>query len=87
MYEFVDEARVLSRRIGRDVSRASTGAVPLWNVFRFRDAVAFVPDDAESSGRMYLVRGESVREFVVSERSIDQAYAELDAIGSLSAVA
>jgi hypothetical protein len=87
VHEFVDEVRVLSRWVGRDVSGALSGTVPGWNVFRFRDAVVFAPDDAESSGRTYLVRGEIVGEFVVSQQSIDQAYADLDGHGDLPAVA
>ena len=83
MPEFVDEVRVLSRWVGRDVSRALSGAFPAWNVFRFRHAVVFAPDD--DAGRLYLVRGETVGEFVVSERTIDQAYSELD--GTLPAAA
>jgi hypothetical protein len=84
--EFVDEITVLSGRLGRDVAADLSGVVPLWNAFRFRDAVVFVAEGPESAGRMYLVRGQTVREFPLSQVSIDQAYALLD-VAELPAVA
>jgi hypothetical protein len=85
--EFVDEAAVLSRWLGRDIAAESAGVVPAWSVFRFRDAAVFVPDGSESAGRMYLVCGEAVQEFVLSQVTIDQAYVQLLGGGALPAVA
>ena len=87
MREFVDEITVLSRWLGRDVAADLGGVVPVWNVFRFRDATVFVPDVSEGAGRMYLVRGRAVREFVLSEATIDDVYAQLSEAEALPAVA
>lgn len=87
MREFVDEITVLSRWLGRDVAADLGGIVPVWNAFRFRDAAVFAVDVAEYAGRMYLVRGESVREFVLSEATIDEIYARLNEGDALPAVA
>jgi hypothetical protein len=87
MGEFLDEITVLSRWLGRDVAADLGGPVPVWNVFRFRDATVFVPDVSEGAGRMYLVRGRAVREFVPSEATIDHAYAQLSEGEALPAVA
>lgn len=87
MGEFVDEITVLSRWLGRDVAADLGGVVPVWNVFRFRDAAVFVPDIAEGAGPMYLVRGQAVGEFVPSEATIDAAYAQLSEGEALPAVA
>ena len=87
MREFVVEVAVLSRWLGRDVTPDLGGTVPVWNVFRFRDATVFVPDASEGAGRMYVVRGENVREFTLSQETIDQAYARLDEREALPAVA
>ena len=78
MREFAEELTVLSRWLGRDVggalSSGLTGFVPVGSAFRFRDAAVFQLDERE---RTYLVRGDAVREFVVSQVAIDQVYAEL----------
>lgn len=87
MGEFADEITVLSRWLGRDVAADLGGAVPVWNVFRFREAAVFVPDVSEGAGCMYLVRGQAVREFVLSEATIDHAYARLGEGAALPAVA
>ena len=87
MGEFLDEITVLSRWLGRDIAADLGGVVPVWNVFRFRDATVFVPDASEGAGRMWLVRGHAVREFVPSEATIDDAYAQLGAGEALPAVA
>jgi hypothetical protein len=87
MREFVDEVTVLSRWLGRDVAADLGGVVPVWNAFRFRDAAVFEPEVSEGAGRMYLVRGESVREFVLSQVTIDEAYAQLTQGDALPAVA
>jgi len=87
MGEFADEITVLSRWLGRDVAADLGGVVPVWNVFRFRDATVFVPDVSEGARRMWLVRGQAVREFVLSEATIDDAYARLGAGEALPAVA
>lgn len=87
MGEFVDEITVLSRWLGRDVAADLGGVVPVWNVFRFRDAAVFAPDVSECARRMYLVRGQAVREFVLSEATIDAAYAQLNEGEALPAVA
>lgn len=87
MGEFADEITVLSRWLGRDVAADLAGAVPVWNVFRFREAAVFVPDVSEGAGRMWLVRGQAVREFVLSEATIDSAYAQLTGGEALPAVA
>lgn len=79
MREFDDEVTVLSRWLGRDVSVDLSGAVPVWSAFRFRDAAVFASEAAEWSDRMYLVRQGAVREFVVSQVTIDEAYAQLRA--------
>jgi hypothetical protein len=83
--EFAEEASVLSRWLGRDVAEGLGGVIPVWTAFRFRDAAVFEPDGSE--GRMYLVRGETVREFAVSETSIDAAYAQLTEVHALPDVA
>ena len=77
MREFVDEMAVLSGWLGRDVAGDLSGVFPVWTVFRFRDAVVFESEVSDGAPRMYLVRGDSVREFVVSQVTIDEAYAEL----------
>ena len=87
MGEFADEITVLSRWLGRDVAADLGGVVPVWNVFRFRDATVFVPDASEDAGRMWLVRGQAVREFVLCEATIDDAYAGLSEAEALPAVA
>lgn len=87
MREFTDEVAVLSRRLGRDVAAEHSGAVPVWSVFRFRDAAVFAADLTGSPDRMYLVRGSSVREFVVSQGTIDEAYAGLRDVSAERAVA
>ncbi|CCG04512.1 hypothetical protein [Blastococcus saxobsidens] len=87
MREFVDEVAVLSRWLGRDVAADLGGVVPLWNAFRFRDAAVFDADLSECAGRRYLVRGESVREFVLSQTTIDEAYSDLHRGDALPAVA
>ena len=78
MHELVDEVAVLNRWLGRDTSADPVGGLPAWSGFRFRDAVVIQLDAPQCWGRMYLVRGESVREFVPSQDSIDQAYLRLD---------
>ena len=80
--EFTAEVTVLSRWLGRDVAAERNGGVPVWSVFRFRDAVVFAADVAGRPELMYLVRGSSVREFVVSQGTIDEAYAGLIAVGA-----
>lgn len=87
MREFVNEVGVLSRWLGRDVAAELGGVVPVWNAFRFRDATVFTGELAECAGRIYLVRGESVREVVLSETTIDQAYLRLGEGEVLPAVA
>ncbi|MGY1711794.1 hypothetical protein ACI8AC_20035 [Geodermatophilus sp. SYSU D00758] len=87
MGEFVDEVTLLSRWLGRDVAADLSGVVPGWTAFRFRDAAVFEPDVSECSDRRYLVRGGTVREFVASRVTIDEAYAELCGGGALTAVA
>ena len=77
MREFVDEVAVLSRWLGRDVAADLGGVVPVWNAFRFRDATAFEAELSACAGRIYLVRGESVREFVLSQATIDEVYRTL----------
>jgi hypothetical protein len=47
----------------------------------------FVPDVSEGAGCMYLVRGQAVHEFVLSEATIDHAYAQLGEGAALPAVA
>lgn len=91
MREFVDEVAVLTRWLGRDVAAELSGAVPLWSVFRFRDAAVFAPDASEcadlmSADLMYLVRGGTVREFTRSQVTIDEAYAALGAAPAHPAV-
>ena len=85
--EFVDEVAVLSRWLGRDVAADLGGVVPLWSAFRFRDAAVFDADLSECAGRRYLVRGEFVREFLLSQTTIDQAYSDLRPGDTLPAVA
>jgi len=85
--DFDDEVGVLSRWLGRDIASALSGAVPEWTAFRFRDATAFEPEASDGADRMYLVRGQFVREFVVSQTSIDEAYAQLTADGPVPAIA
>ncbi|SET18676.1 hypothetical protein [Geodermatophilus poikilotrophus] len=87
MREFIDEVAVLSRWLGRDVATDLDAVVPDWNVFRFHDAVVFEPDVSECVDCMYLVCGESVREFSPSRVTIDEAYAELVDGRALPAVA
>ena len=87
MREFVDEVAVLSRWLGRDVAADLGGVVPTWGAFRFRDATVFDADLSECAGRRYLVRGQSVREFVLSQTTIDQAYSDLGQGEALPAVA
>lgn len=83
MHEFVEEVAVLSRWLGRDLAPDLIGVVPVWHAFRFRDAAVFGSDAAGSAGAMYLVRRAAVREFVPSQTTIDDAYAELDRGGQL----
>ena len=87
MREFVDEVAVLSRWLGRDVAADLGGVVPVWNAFRFRDATVFEAELSACAGRIYLVRGTSVRELVLSQVTIDQAYLELAESDALPAVA
>ena len=87
MHGFVDEVAILSRWLGQDITAELTGTVPVWTAFRFRDAAVFEHDDPGSGGRMYLVRGESVCEFVPSRRSIDDAYVQLGHGGPLPTAA
>ena len=87
MREFVDEIAVLSRWLGRDLSAELDGVVSAWHAFRFRDAAVFATNLSGGAGLMYLVRGESVREFVVSHVTIDRAYVQLDEGDGLLAVA
>jgi len=79
--EFADELVVLSRWLGREVARdltaGPTGALPVWSAFRFRDAAVFQLEEPDREQRMYLVRGDAVRDFVVSQVPIDRVYAEL----------
>jgi hypothetical protein len=82
--EFDDEMAVLSGWLGRDLTAEQAGGLPLWSAFRFRDAAVFQRDEPDQ--RMYLVRGDAVREFAVSQATIDAVYAELVA-GSLPAAA
>jgi hypothetical protein len=85
--EFADEVVVLSRWLGRDITADLGGVVPVWSAFRFRDAAVFEPEASGGAGRMYLVRGESVREFLLSRVTIDEAYARLSESDPLPAVA
>jgi hypothetical protein len=85
--EFVNEVGVLSRWLGRDVAAELGGVVPVWNAFRFRDATVFAGELSELAGRIYLVRGESVREVVLSRTTIDEAYRRLGEDDTLPAVA
>lgn len=87
MREFVDEVAVLSRWLRRDVAADLGGVVPIWNAFRFRDATVFAADLSDFAGRIYLVRGECVREVVLSQETIDQAYRQLTESGALPAAA
>lgn len=87
MHDFVDEMAVLSQWLGRDVSVDPRGVIPACTGFRFRDAVVFQVDAPGCWGRMYLVRGAHVGEFVPSLVSIDQAYEQLVADDALPAVA
>jgi hypothetical protein len=85
--EFIDEVTVLSRWLGRDVAADLGGVVPVWHAYRFRDATVFEADQADCARRMYLVRGESVEEFVLSQMTIDEAYRRLVGGDALPAVA
>jgi hypothetical protein len=87
MREFVDEVAVLSRWLGRDVAADLGGVSPVWNAFRFRDATVFLSDLSECARQIYLVRGKSVREFVLSQMTIDEAYTKLGESKGLPAVA
>ena len=87
MREFGNEVAVLSRWLGRDVAADLIGVVPIWNAFRFRDATVFQAELSECAGRIYLVRGETVREVVNSQMTIDEAYRTLDESDALPAVA
>jgi hypothetical protein len=87
VHDFVDEIAVMSRWLGRDIGGSRGEVVPVWNAFRFRDAAVFNEDAPESAGRMYLVRGGSVFEFVRSRTSIDEAYARLSTEDALPAMA
>jgi hypothetical protein len=87
VHEFPDEVAVLSQWLGRDIAADPGGVLPAWNAFRFRDAMVFVADAAERAARMYLVRGTTVREFAISETTIDEAYVRLSEPGLLPAVA
>ena len=87
MGDFADEMSVLSRWLGRDVAGDQDAVVPVWTAFRFRDAAVFELDRPDGSQRMYLVRGNAVREFPVSQVTIDAVYAELRAGGPLPAAA
>ena len=87
MHEFVDEVAVLNRWLGRDVPSDPPDVVPIWSGFRFRDAAVFQLEVPQCWGRMYLVRGDRVCEFVPSEVSIDRAYLQLDEDGARPAVA
>lgn len=87
MTEFADEVAVLSRWLGQDVAPGLAGVTPSWNAFRFRDATVFAVESPELGRRMYLVRGQDVRELVVSQSTIDEAYALLDGGVALPAVA
>ena len=87
MREFVDEVAVLSRWLGRDVAADLGGVVPVWYAFRFRDATVFEADLSERTGRVFLVRGESVGEFVPGQMTIDEAYRRLVESDALPAVA
>ena len=87
MHEFVEEIAVLNRWLGHDIPADPRAAVPSVSAFRFRDTAVFQVDAPDCWGRMFLVRGDRVRDFVPSEVSIDQAYGELDRAGELPAVA
>lgn len=87
MRDFVNEVTVLSRWLGRDVAADLGGVVPVWHAYRFRDATVFEADLPECARRLYLVRGESVAEFVLSQMTIDQAYRQLVDADALPAVA
>jgi hypothetical protein len=85
--EFNDEVTVLSRWLGRDVVADLEGVVPIWNAFRFRDATVFASEVSDGAARMYLVRGELVHDFVPSQVTIDEAYAQLTVEDALAAAA
>lgn len=87
MREFVDEVAVLSRWLGRDVAADLGGVVPAWHAYRFRDATVFEADMSECAPGIYLVRGESVSELVLSQMTIDDAYSGLIDGKELPAVA
>lgn len=91
VHDFVDEMTVLSRWLDRDLPGGRTeepaAVLPVWTVFRFRDAAVFESEQPDGAQRMYLVRGDAVREFVVSQGTIDEAYAQLSAGGPLPAAA
>jgi hypothetical protein len=85
--DFVDEMTVLSRRLGRDVTADLGGVVPVWTAFRFRDATVFESELPDGTQRMYLVRGDAVGEFVMSQVTIDEVYAGLSSGDLLPAAA
>jgi hypothetical protein len=87
MREFVNEAAALSRWLGRDVTADAGGVLPVWHAYRFRDATVFEADQSECARRIYLVRGESVAEFVLSQTTIDEAYRTLVDGDALAAAA
>ena len=87
MHEFVDELAVLGRWLGRDLTGEQTGVLPAWTAFRFRDAAVLVLEEYDDVRRMYFVRGDAVRAFLVDEESIDEAYAALCTLDPLPAVA
>jgi hypothetical protein len=75
--DFVDQMTVLSRWLDRDVTIDLAGVVPVWAAFRFRDATVFESDTPDGTQVRYLVRGDAVREFVMSQVTIDEVYAGL----------
>lgn len=87
MREFVDEVAVLSRWLGRDIAADLSGVVPVWHAYRFRDAAVFEADQTECARRIYLVRGEAMEEFVLSQMTIDEVYRKLVVGDALPAVA
>ena len=87
MRDFVDEVAVLSRWLGRDVAADFCGVIPSWHAFRFRDAAVFEAEVSGCARRVFLVRGQSVGEFVPSQTTIDEAYRQLAECDTLPAVA